>query len=153
MTMRALVAASALLLAGCASGVPVERQTVVPGAGFQAVQGEASLVVRTFLPPVEGARQEVLGARCAVVSSLYRAELVTPSRLLVPNFGPQSPEITFDCRAGALAGSGTVRIATYWRDAPGFGGYGFYRPWGPWGWYGGAGYPVSQYPDVAIELR
>ena len=30
--------------------------------------------------------------------------------------------------------------------------WGFYRPYA-WGWYGGAGYPVSDYPDLAVIMR
>ncbi|HMQ92285.1 MAG TPA: hypothetical protein PKA33_00235 [Amaricoccus sp.] len=147
-----------LMLAGCASGVPVERQVVVPGARFQAVQGEARLTVRTFLEDEAGERQEVLGANCAVRSSLYETELVTPSVLVLPNFGPQSPELEFACRAGELAGAGRADIDTFWRSYPGGWGYpGPYpwRPpygWGGWGLYGPA-YPVSNYPNVSITLR
>ena len=161
--MRGGVAVAALMLAGCASGVPVERQVVVSGAHFAAVQGEASLLVRTFLPEEAGERSEVIGATCAVVTSLYSTELVTPSRLVVPNFGPQSPEIGVDCTAGDLVGSGSAKIVTRWQDSPGTWGY----PWGPgiyapYGWRGygygygygyGAGYPVSDYADLAVILR
>jgi hypothetical protein len=155
--MRGVAVGAALLVAACAGGVPVERQTVVSGARFDAVQGEAAFLVRTFLPEENGARREVVGARCAVLSSLYSAEIVTPSRLFVPNFGPQSPEITVDCTAGELAGSGTARIWTRWDDPPGYWGgypgYGLYGPWGPWGWYGGPGVPVSDYRDLAVVMR
>ena len=48
--MRRVAVAAALLASACASGVPVERQTVVSGSRFDAVQGEAAFVVRTFLP-------------------------------------------------------------------------------------------------------
>ena len=119
--MRRVAVAAALLASACASGVPVERQTVVSGSRFDAVQGEAALVVRAFLPEVAGERREVIGARCDVVSSLYTAALVTPSRLVVPNFGPQSPELSVDCTADELAGSGSARIVTQWREAPGYG--------------------------------
>ena len=80
------------------------------------------------------------------MSSLYRTELVTPARLVVPNFGPQSPEIAVACTAGDLSGSATARIRTFWQEPPGYWGYpgagpyGFYRPFG-WGWSGGAGLP------------
>jgi hypothetical protein len=150
-----------LLLAACASGVPVERQVVVTGDRFAAVQGEASLLVRTFLPAEGNQRQEVVGATCNVVSSLYETTLVTPARLVVPNFGPQSPEILFDCRAGERSGGGHAEIVTRWQTAPGywgFAGYGPYPgyPWG-WGWPGwdfpGPGYPVSDYPNLNIVLR
>jgi len=145
------------LLAACASGVPVERQVVVPGGNFNAVQGEAALIVRTFLPQVGDVRQEVVGADCDVTSSLYATRLTTPSRLVVPNFGPQSPELGLICRYGKLSGSGRAGIATYWRGPPG--GYWGPGPWGPgpygawgWGWYD-PGYPVSDYPNIDVTLQ
>lgn len=152
----AALVTAVVALAGCASGVPVERQVVVPGGKFTAVQGEAALTVRTILPDDGG---EVVGAACAVTSSLYNATLTTPSRLIVPNFGPQSPELFFDCRAGDLAGTARIQIATYWRDGAwaGYPGpyYGGPYGWGggPYGWGWGAGYPVSEYPDVRVVMH
>jgi hypothetical protein len=152
--MRSLMLLPALLVAACASGVPVERQVVVPGGRFEAVSGEAALTVRTFVAGEE--RREVLNADCDVVSSLYSARLVTPSRLVVPNFGPQSPELTVSCRAGDLTGSGRVGIITSWRGPPGYWGYPGYPYWpgDPWGWgWGGPGFPVSDYPNLNVTLR
>jgi len=142
-----------LVLAACASGVPVERQTVVRGAGFDAVQGEARFTVRTFLPEESGERREVIGADCSVVSSLYRAALVTPSELVVPNFGQQSPQIDVACTAGAVLPSRLDPGRAAAGKVPGGWGY----PWGPygrpWGWgWSGPGYPVSAYPDLAITM-
>ncbi len=152
----------ALLLGACASGVPVERQVVVQGGRFDAVRGEAGLLVRTFVDEGDQ-RREVIGADCDIVSSLYAARLVTPSRLVVPNFGPQSPQLTATCRTGNLNGSGTIGILTRWQQPPGYWGYpgGLWRgPWGdPWGWgggpwgWGGPGYPISEYPDLFVTLR
>ncbi len=123
----AALAVSGSVLAGCATGVPVERQVVVAGDRFTNVQGEAAFIVRTVLPVDEnGARREVVGARCTVLSSLYQAELVTPARVVVPNFGPQSPQITVSCKAGALSGAGTARIVTRWDGPPPYPGL-----WGP----------------------
>lgn len=144
-----------LLLAACATGAPVDRQVVVDGGRFQAVQGEAALVVRTFLPPQGNTREEVLGAQCDVASSLYTTRVVTPSRLVLPNFGPQSPELLVTCRAGERTGSANVRIITRWQSAPGYWGYpGYGSPWGwgGWGW-GAPGYPVSDYPNVNVILQ
>jgi len=120
-------------------------------------RGEASLFVRAFLADeTRGERQEVVGARCQVLSSLYSAELVTPARLVVPNFGAQSLDVS--CIAGELTGAGRAEIITRWSEPPGYWGYpGVYAPgwgwYGPgWGWYGPA-YPVSDYPDLNILLR
>ena len=153
--MRPLALLPTLLLAACAGGVPVDHQVVVPGGRFQAVQGEAALLVRTFLED----RSEVIGATCDVVSSLYAARVVTPSRLVVPNFGPQSPELTATCRAGELTGANTIGIFTRWQQVPGAWGYPGGYPGGPWGWgWGGwpgtgLGYPVSDYPNLRVTLR
>lgn len=155
--LRALAAASLLLLAACAGGVPVERQVTVAGGRFNAVQGEAAFLVRTFLPAEGGERQEVVGARCQLASSLYEAEVVTPSRVVVPNFGPQSPRITATCQAGDLVGSGSTRIVTRWQQSPwGWGPSPLYgpTPWmwgGPWGWYDPA-IPVSDYPNLIVTM-
>ena len=159
--MRAGAVLTALLLAGCASGVPVERDYVVPGAGFANVQGEARLVLRSFVEEADG-RHEVLGATCEVTSSLYAITVTTPARLVLPNFGPQSPELAIACRAGELAGSARRGIVTTWQYPPG-GGRGWGPGWGPgpwWGmpgwrddWWGGPAIPVSRYPNVGVVLR
>lgn len=154
MHANALAMIAGVALAGCAAGVPVERQVVVPGDRFVAVQGEAAFFVRTFLPSEDGERREVLGANCAVASSLYSANLVTPSRVVVPNFGPQSPELEVSCVAGDWTGSGRVRIVTRWSEPPGYWGGppGFWGPgWG--GGWGGPAYPISDYPNVNVILR
>ena len=114
--MRAAVLAAIPLLAACATGVPVERQVVVPGDRFVAVQGEAGLFVRTFLPPEGRDRREVVGADCRIVSSIYTTEVVTPSRLVVPNFGPQSPELVATCRAGDLTGTAFLTGTPYYNS-------------------------------------
>jgi hypothetical protein len=154
--MRSLALAPILLLGACATGVPVERQVVVPGDRFTAVQGEAALFVRTFLPAEGDERREVVGATCRIVSSIYATELVTPSRLVVPNFGPQSPQLTATCTAGELSGTGGTRIVTRWQQSPwgwGYPGPGIYPGvWGGWGWYEPS-YPISDYPDLIVTRR
>ena len=149
-----------LLLGACATGVPVERQVVVPGDRFTAVQGETAFFVRSFLTPEGGDRREVVGATCTITSSIYSTEVVTPSRLVVPNFGPQSPELTATCKADDLAGTGGTRIITRWQQSPWGWGYGSPGPWGwgpawgpGWGWNDGPAYPVSDYPDLIVIMR
>jgi hypothetical protein len=155
--VRGLAILPAILLTACASGVAVERQVVVAGDRFANVQGEAALLVRTFLAPEGQERREVVGARCTVSSSLYGAELVTPARLVVPNFGPQSPELGVSCRADDWTGSGVARIVTRWNEPPGYWGYPAYGLYAPFGfgfdWYGAPAYPVSSYPDLHVTLR
>jgi len=145
----------------------VQQEVIVPAGGFTGIQGEARLTVRTFVEDVAGTRNEVLGAECDVITSLYTARLVTPARLLVPNFGPQSPELRFDCRAADLTGTARRRVTTTWQYPPGYlatpyplaygppGTYGWGATgafgWGGAGWYGPA-YPISRYPDVFVRL-
>lgn len=158
---RAPILLASLVVAACSSGVPVSREVVVPGRNFAAVEGESRFVIRTFLATSGGERQEVTGAKCNLVSSLYRTEVITPSEVVVPNFGPQSPQLSVACRANDLTGGGRVRIATHWRQPPGYWGDPYFGPWGPWGpgwsrggwpgWYG-PGYPVSDYPNLNVPL-
>jgi hypothetical protein len=156
--------AAAVLLAGCATGVPVENEVIVTGQNFANVQGEARLVVRTFVEEADGPH-EVLGATCQMVSSLFDATVTTPARLVVPNFGPQSPELVFECQAGELSGGARRKIVTTWQYPPGAlapgWGPGFGGPWGGMGWGAGWGggwwappaIPVSRYPNVDVLLR
>jgi len=165
---RPLIPLLAAALAGCATGAPIDRQVVVSGARFDGVRGEMATDVRTYITGVDGQTRELLGASCDVSSSLYEASLTTPARLVVPSFGPQSPELDVACRAGESSGATTVRVSTSWRYPPGYYGYpavglyggtggaaGVSLGWGGWGgWgYGGPAYPVSEYPDVRVELR
>lgn len=156
------LAVAALCLAGCARGVPVENEASVSGAQFDAVQGEARLVVRTFLPAEQNTRREVLGAACDLETSLYSLEFTTPVRLKLPNFGTQSPELDITCQAGEWSGARRVEVRTDWDYPPGgygYAGYGYYGPrgyyggpYGGWGWPGNA-VPYSYYPDVDVMLR
>ena len=150
-------------LTGCAGGLPLGPDVMVPGQTFVAAQGEAEVVVRAFALDATGARREVAGATCDVVTVLYSARLVTPARLRLPSFGAQSPDLVIQCAAGALKGGTTRPIQTVWRGAPYYGpgpwgGYGYGPgmwgpgPWGPWGGWPTPAYPVSRYPDVEIQL-
>lgn len=158
---RALLLVLPTALAACASGVPVTRQVVVPAGHFEAVQGEARFVVRTFLPPEGDTRREVTGAACTLRTSLYQVDFVTPAQVVVPNFGPQSPEIAVTCRTPDAEGRAASRIFTRWQQPPGYWGDPIYGPWagpwgpgwGPWGWGGGPGYPISSYPNLGVTLR
>jgi hypothetical protein len=150
-------------LAGCAGGLPLGPDVMVPGQSFVAAQGEADVVVRTYVIDETGTEREVAGATCEVTTVLYSARLVTPVRLRLPSFGPQSPDLVIECAAGALRGGATRPIQTIWRSAPAYGpgpwGWNGYGPggwgpgmWGPWGAWPQPSYPVWQYPGVEIRL-
>lgn len=166
--MRAPAAVlAALALAGCATGgLPLRETVAVPAGRFEAVQGQADVVVRSFVAGADGQSREVGGASCQITSILFSAQLRTPGRLVFPGFGPQSPTLRIDCRAGALAGSAEAAVQSRWVRMPGawpgpgpwpsaYGAWG--GPWGPgWGgpaWGGGPSYVTFVYPDVAVPLR
>lgn len=153
---------AALLLAGCATGgLPTGPAVVVPGARFDGVRGESELMVRAHVE-TEAGRREIGGARCTVTTGLYEVAVVTPARLVVPNFGPQSPTLRIACVAGELTGSAERSILTRWRDAPGawgpypgYVGIGIGGVWGggAWGWgLSGPSFPEFVYPDVSVPL-
>ncbi len=155
--MRRIAALGLVLgIAGCASGVPVEREYVVPGGGFSNVQGESRLNIRTFVEQPDGPR-EVLGAACDVTTSLFAQPVTTPARLVVPNFGPQSPELAVTCRAGEFSGEARQRIVTRWQYPPRGAAPGWGARWGGPGWrgdwWGQPAYPVFGYPDMRVILR
>lgn len=149
-----------LALAGCASGLPLGPEVAVTGRQFTAAQGVADTVARTYMLDAAGQTVEVAGAVCTITTSLYEAKLTTPARLVVPNFGPQSPDLDVSCSALGKSGSARQPIRTHWQSAPGVPGVwgpGTVGPWGdpwgrPWGWNAPA-YPVSLYPDIRVMLR
>lgn len=151
-----------LALAGCAGwgggpqgggqGLPEVAMTaradwiVPPGRGLEA------LAVRTFVPAPDGGWQEVAGARCTIRGGDYfRAAVVTPSRLVLPDLGPDAPTLSAECASGALSGRAAVAPAFGWAATGGTWGQ---RVWWGGGWWRGyeASGPLS-YPDLAIALR
>ena len=158
--MRAVALASLLLLAACATGVPVERQVVVPGDRFIAVQGEAALFVRTFLPPRAGTRREVVGADCRIVSSLYAAErrhpLAAGGAELRPAVARARRHLHARASSPAPAAPASSPAGSSRPGAGAIPGPGMGPPWGwgmpGWGWYEPS-YPVSDYPDLIVTLR
>ena len=153
---------AALCAAGCAQGgLPLRETVAVPAGRFDAVQGQADLVVRAFIEDDAGAVREVSGADCEVTSILFEAQLQAPGRLVFPSFGPQSPTLRIGCRAGELAGAVEQPVVSQWVRMPGawpgpgpwpYGYGGWASPWAGGGW-GGPSYVTFVYPDVAVRLR
>lgn len=159
--LRALVAAAGLAaLAGCAqTGLPLGPTVMVPAGRFNDVQGQAETVVRAFVAGPQNEFREVGGAVCDVETILFSARLVTPARLVLPGFGPQSPTLSVSCAAGDLRGAAEQGIEVYWVNAPGAwpgpGPWGWPYGGGPWGWnaWGGPSFPRFVYPDIDVLLR
>ncbi len=158
--MRRIGITLVLLLAGCAAARggggglpevamrPSSEVVVPPGRG----QSNLALAVRSFVPAGEG-WNEVTGARCQVTGGAYfRADVVTPARLTLPDLGPDAPPLQADCTSGALHGAAAVAPAFSWPEEG--------RPWGGeriwWGqgwWWGFQKTGPMRYPDLAVALR
>ena len=158
------VALIALTLAGCGGaydwrsvaggggGLPQvamapSQETVVP-PGRGAWRG---LAVRSFVSTPEG-WTEVTGARCTVTGAPYfQATLVTPSRLVLPDLGPDAPSLRAECETPTARGADVVGPVFGW-PAEG-------RPqamkrvaWGGGWWWGFQKTGPMHYPDLAVGL-
>jgi hypothetical protein len=164
--MRAIGIVLALALAGCGGGAYDWRKVEGGGAGLPEVAMRPSgavvvppgrgvregLAVRAFLPGAEG-WTEVAGARCSITGGdFFRAELVTPARLTLPDLGPDAPALRADCASGAARGAAVVEPAFGWpaegRPAA------IHRAWwgGGW-WWGFQKTGPMRYPDLAVGMR
>jgi hypothetical protein len=166
--MRLAGAALLVALAGCAGyddrlrgnagglggdGLPevtmrANTDEVVPPGRWRT-----GLALRTFVPDAGGGWQEVAGARCRVTGGDYfRADVLTPVRLVLPDVGPDAPPLTASCGNGALSGTATV-LPSYGWPVEG-------RPdavrraaWGGGWWWGFQKTGPMAYPDLAVALR
>jgi hypothetical protein len=159
------IALLALALAGCGgaydyrnvagggSGLPQVamrpsgEQVVPPGRG--AMKG---LAVRTFVPGADG-WVEVAGARCTVTGvPFFRADVVTPVRLLLPDLGPDAPTLRAECETATAKGYDVSQPVYGWpvegRPSPAE------RMWwgGGW-WWGYERTGPLHYPDLAVGMR
>ena len=122
--------------------------TIVPPG-----RGRLALAVRTFVPLAEGGWEEVAGARCRVTGgAFFRADVVTPVRLVVPDLGPDAPPLAAECATATLRGSDAVPPVfswpmDRWPSAAA-------RVWWGGGWWSGSGKSgPMRYPDLAVALR
>ena len=155
--------AALVLLAGCAS---IDNRVSGGGRGLPEVTMKArtdyvvppgrwntGLAVRAFVPGADGGWQEVTGARCQVTAGeFYRAELVTPVRLVLPDLGPDAPDLIAVCGTGAVTGSAAVAPVFGWPEET--------RPdavrrfaWGGGWWWGYQRTGPMAYPDLAVAMR
>ena len=159
----------ALALAGCGGGAYDWRAAAGGGAGLPQVAmaptGETvvppgrgakrALAVRTFVAAPGGENggwTEVEGARCTVTAGDFLDTTVaTPTRILLPDLGPDAPPLRAECETATSWGSDTV--------APVFGWPVEGRPnsvarmwWGGGWWWGYQKTGPLHYPDLAIGL-
>ena len=124
-----LAAGLALVLAGCGGGsgyqwgAPHGGGKGLPQVRMSASQamivppgrdGELALALRAFVPGPDG-WQEAAGAQCSVTGGDYfRAQVVTPVRLVLPDLGPDAPVIAAECVSGTARGRAAVAPNFSW---------------------------------------
>jgi hypothetical protein len=162
-----LVAGLALGLAGCGGGAGYQWGGAQGGGrGLPEVQMSASqavvvppgrdaqeaLALRAFVPGPEG-WQEAGGARCRVTGGDYfRADVVAPVRLVLPDLGPDAPVLRADCAAGTARGAAAVAPFFPW-PAEGWASPPQRAWWGGGWWYGFQKSGPLRYPDLAVGMR
>ncbi len=162
--IRLGAAAAMIALVGCAeiddrvrgggSGLPEVAMSARTDFVVPPGRSRTGLALRTFVRgAAEGEWQQVDGVRCDVTGGNYfRASVVTPVRLVLPDLGPDAPPVTAVCGTGTASGRETVLPAFGWSaderpDA-------FRRAaWGGGNWQGFERSGPMHYPDLAVELR
>ena len=162
-----LAAGLALVLAGCGGGsgyqwgAPHGGGKGLPQVRMSASQamivppgrdGELALALRAFVPGPDG-WQEAAGAQCSVTGGDYfRAQVVAPVRLVLPDLGPDAPVIAAECVSGTARGRSAVAPNFSWpaetHASPPARAW-----WGGGWWYGFQKSGPMRYPDLAVGMR
>jgi len=155
--MRLIGLAMVLAAAGCAVGPAgggrgLDEVTTMRATGdfVPPARRYLGFAVRSFEPDPEAEWREVTGATCLVSGGAYRATLVTPARVIMPDLGPDAPPLTAECTLGARSGADAVAPIYPWPPDT--------RPdalqriwWGGW-WRGYEKSGPMRYPDLAVGL-
>ena len=155
----------AVALAGCGGGAYDWRSVAGGGAGLPQVSmaptgetvvppgrgAQRALAVRSFVSTAEG-WSEVAGARCTVSGQpFFQATVVTPSRLTLPDLGPDAPNLRAECETATAWGADVVAPAFGWpaegRPSPAERAW-----WGGGWWWGYQKTGPLRYPDIAVGL-
>lgn len=146
-----------VLLAGCATipsgsgrGLPEVAMRKTTDEILPPPRGNLAIAVRSFEGSV-GAWEEVPGASCQVSAGPYRAGLVTPARLILPDLGPDAPPVVAECTRGSLRGRDVVGPIYPWPelDKPSALQRIAFAGW----WYGYQESGPLRYPDLAVGMQ
>jgi hypothetical protein len=163
--MRAIGILLVLAVAGCGGGEYQMRKAYGGGAGLPQVALQPAgvtivpptrgrtlaVAVRTFTPAGEG-WAELAGVRCRVAAGTFLvADVMTPTRVTLPDLGPDAPPLQAQCSTGSMEGVDTVAPVFGWRET---GPNAAEKVWwgGGW-WYGGEKTGPVHYPDLAVAMR
>lgn len=152
-SIGAVLAASALALAGCGANVPQDaplvQVTMKPGAGAP----QARRFVDT--PVVARKGGDDVAAACTLTSPFYRASFTAPARLALPDYGPATPEISVACRTDTESGATTAKPSSEEQQAASVAGGAFFGVIGAVAAYQmAAGNDGPHfYPSVVVRLK
>ena len=82
---------------------PRRRGNPVP-----AFRGQETLAIRATGAGSNGQRKELSGVPCTLDAGVYSAAFTTPAKLIVPDYGPNSPAIFIRCTHEDQSGSMTI---------------------------------------------
>ncbi len=91
-----------------AMGIDVYARARAAGNPVPRFRGQDTVEVRAFGNVDGNGSREVSNVQCNVDSGLYKATILTPANVGVPNYGPDSPSIFVRCETGEFSGSATV---------------------------------------------
>lgn len=160
------LAAAALALSGCAGGdvfgygpavrgggggLPATRAEARPDSMTPPGRRDLGLAVRAFASETDGSPVEIEGAVCRVTGGAFSANVATPARIVIADLGPDAPDLTARCTAGALEGAAAVQPDFSW--ARGGGNPPQRIAWGL-GWtFGYAKVGPMRYPDLRVTMK
>jgi hypothetical protein len=94
---------------GGAVGLDVYAGSRAAGNPVPWFRGQETLTVRTFASGGAGLT-EIEGASCLLDSGVFSARFASPAQVVVPDYGPASPDLFIRCSAGVLSGTATATV-------------------------------------------
>jgi hypothetical protein len=91
-----------------AVGLDVYARDRQRGNPVPRFRGQKTVQIRAFGKGSTEGQTELSGIRCQVDAGVYKATIITPANLNVPDYGPSSPAIFVRCVEGERSGSATV---------------------------------------------
>jgi hypothetical protein len=147
----------AVVVAGCGgvqgggAGLPDVTARLAEDVVVPPRRGDLGVAVRSFVPGEGGSVREAAGSRCVVTAGPYRAAVETPTRVVLPDLGPDAPPVRADC-VGATA-RGSLAVAPYYPWPEDVKPSALERIlWGGGWWRGYQESGPMRYPDLDVVL-
>lgn len=113
-----------ICVAGCVERLPITEAPVGVTAKFTGANGADVLAgerlagrsaltfagTETVTIRTRAAGDETARARCQVDADYFTADVITPTMLIVPDYGPRSSDIRVQCQFGAARGSRIISM-------------------------------------------